>query len=170
MPGKRLDKTLLKFIVLFFISLSVYANVDKTPKDANRDFIAEAFAQWAAGGRTFFNDVLAPDIVWIIKGTSPAAGTYRGIQDFMDRAVTPFVQRLATPIKPRVNNIWAEGDTVVVHWDGEATAADGKPYRNSYVWIFRMKNRRATEVIAFLDLVPYDDVIERIPVPQQDSE
>ena len=77
---------------------------------------------------------------------------------------------LATPIKPLVNNIWAEGDTVVVHWDGEATAADGKPYRNSYVWVFRMKNRRATEVIAFLDLVPYDDVIERIPVPQQAAE
>lgn len=33
-----------------------------------------------------------------------------------------------------------------------------------------MKNRRAAEVIAFLDLVPYDDVIEQIPVPQQAAE
>lgn len=36
------------------------------------------------------------------------------------------------------------------------------PYRNSYVWIFRMAGQRATEVIAFLDLIPYDDVLQRV--------
>jgi ketosteroid isomerase-like protein len=63
-----------------------------------------------------------------------------------------------------VADIWAEGDDVVVHWDGVATAADDAPYRNSYVWIMRMQNLQAVEVTAFLDLVPYDDVIRRIPL------
>lgn len=54
-----------------------------------------------------------------------------------------------------------------MHWDGAATAADGAPYSNSYVWIFRMANLRATKVTASLDLVPYDDVIRRIPIDQQ---
>ncbi|MBV4484966.1 nuclear transport factor 2 family protein [Pseudomonas sp. SWRI153] len=132
--------------------------------ERNRQFIAQAFEHWALGGRTFFQDVLAPDVVWTIKGTSPSAGTYRGRDDFLQRAVTPFAKRLASPVRPTVKDIWAEGDDVIVHWDGVATAADGAPYRNSYVWIIRLHNLRATEVIAFLDLVPYDDVIRRIPL------
>jgi uncharacterized protein len=134
--------------------------------ESNRQFIADAFVQWQQGGRRFFQDVLAPDVVWTIKGTSPAAGTYRGRQDFLDRAVKPFTDRLSAPIRPTVRDIWANGDDVVVHWEGTTTAADGVPYSNSYVWIFRMKDRRATEVIAFLDLAPYDDVLRRVPAPR----
>ncbi|MGJ9420625.1 nuclear transport factor 2 family protein [Massilia sp. CMS3.1] len=129
----------------------------------NRAFIAGAFAKWAAGGRTFFDDVLAPDVVWTIKGTSPVAGAYRGRKEFIDRAVTPFAARLAAPIKPTVTNIWAEGDQVVVQWDGATTTKDGNPYANSYVWIFRMANGRASEVTAYLDLVAYDTVLSRPP-------
>lgn len=133
----------------------------------NRRFIAGAFDKWAAGGNTFFEDVLAPDVVWIIKGTSPVAGRYHGRGDFIDKAVKPFASRLSSPVRPHVRDLWADRSDVIVHWDGEAIASDGNAYRNSYVWIFRMKNMRAIEVIAFLDPVPYDDVIERISSTSQ---
>jgi uncharacterized protein len=45
-------------------------------------------------------------------------------------------------------------------------AKDGKPYRNSYLWIFRMQGGRAIEVTAYLDLAPYDDVLRRVPASQ----
>lgn len=99
--------------------------------ERNRQFIAQAFAQWAAGGRTFFQDVLSPDVTWTIKGTSPVAGTYRGREAFMTQAVAPFTARLSSPVRPTVRDIWAEGNDVIVHWDGTATAADGMPYSNS---------------------------------------
>jgi ketosteroid isomerase-like protein len=130
--------------------------------ERNRRFIAQAFEQWSNGSSSFFQDVLAPDVIWTIKGTSPAAGTYRNRQDFLDRAVKPFADRMSSPVRPTVKNIWADGDHVVVYWDGAGKAADGQPYRNSYVWIFRMVGQRAAEVIAFLDLVPYDAVISRV--------
>jgi hypothetical protein len=63
---------------------------------------------------------------------------------------------------PRVQGIWASEDQVVVRWKGTATARDGAPYRNEYVWIFKMDGERATQVEAFLDLAPYQDVIDRI--------
>jgi len=85
----------------------------------------------------------------------------------MEQAVAPFAARLSSPVRPTVKDIWADGDHVVVHWDGTATAADGAPYSNSYVWIFRMTNLHASEVTAFLDLVPYDDDVRRIPINQQ---
>lgn len=138
--------------------------------ERNRQFIAQAFQQWAAGGTTFFQDVLSPDVVWTITGSGPAAGTYRSRDVFIAQAVAPFAARLSSPIRPVVKDIWAEGRDVVVHWDGSAVAADGADYRNSYVWIFRMSDQRATEVTAFLDLAPYDDVIRRIALdPTADS-
>ena len=151
-------------VLAMMISFFAQANSDKAVAEKNKDFITQAFARWAAGGSTFFQDVLAEDVVWTIKGTSPAAGTYRGRAVFIEQAVAPFAARLSSFVKPRVNNIWADGNDVVVYWDGAAVAKDGKPYNNSFVWIFRMQDLRATEVIAFLDLTQYDDVINRIPL------
>jgi ketosteroid isomerase-like protein len=141
-----------------------HAQPEPPTAEHNRQFIAKAFARWAAGGTTFYEDVLAPDMVWTIKGTSPMAGRYEGRDAFVARAVAPFTARLSSSMQPTVKHIWAEDDHVVVQWDGAATAADGQPYRNSYVWIFRMENLRATEVTAYLDMVPYDEVLQRIPL------
>jgi len=58
------------------------------------------------------------------------AGTYRSRQEFLDRVINPTSVRLSTPIVPTMRGIWADGDMVIVLWDGEATARDGKPYRN----------------------------------------
>jgi ketosteroid isomerase-like protein len=148
------------------VPASAPAQSAQTHTERNRRIIEQAFEQWSRGGRTFFQDVLAPDVVWTIKGTSPAAGTYRSRQDFLARAVKPFADRLASPVRPARTQVWADGDHVIVHWDGAGQAADGRPYHNSYVWIFRMAGQHATEVTAFLDLVPYDDVLERVPLPR----
>lgn len=130
-----------------------------TDTQRNRETITKAFAAWAAGGQTFFDDVLAPDVVWTIKGSGPSAGVHRGRQDLLERAVKPLSARLASPIRPTVQNVWAEGDHVIVQWYGETTTKDGKPYRNSYLWVLRMQGGRAVEVTAFLDLVAYDAVV-----------
>lgn len=128
----------------------------------HRRFIVDAFDRWAAGGKGFFTEVLAPDVRWTIKGTGGFAGTYAGRDEFLRRVVAPFSARLSTPIRPSVRKVWADGADVAVHWDGTAVAKDGTPYRNSYVWLFRIENGQAVEVVAFLDLVPFQDVIARI--------
>ncbi|MDY0975849.1 nuclear transport factor 2 family protein [Massilia sp. CFBP9012] len=133
---------------------------------SNKEAVSKAFAAWAAGGRTFFDDMLAPNVVWTIKGSSPTARVLRGKQELIDGAVTPLSTRLQRQIRPTIRNLWADGDHVIIEWDGEAVAKDGKPYRNSYLWIFRMQGGRATEVTAYLDLAPYDDVLRRVPASQ----
>lgn len=161
--ANRLFSSML-LVLAIMTSFFAQASSDKAIAEKNKTFITQAFAKWAAGGSTFFQDVLAEDVVWTIKGTSPAAGTYKGRAVFIEQAVAPFAARLSSFVKPKVNDIWADGNNVVVYWDGAAVAKDGKPYNNSFVWIFRMQDLRATEVIAFLDLTQYDDVINRIPL------
>lgn len=129
----------------------------------NKAAVTAAFDQWAAGGTGFFDEMLSPDVVWTIEGSSPSAGEYRGRKDFVERAVRPFASRLSVPVRPVAKQVWADGDHVIIHWQGEGMARDGVPYRNSYSWIFRLEDEKAVEVTAFLDLAPYDDVLRRVP-------
>lgn len=160
-PAKRLTGSALLALALLSVLWSGGAAAESTA-ERNQRLVERAFANWSAGRGSLFDDLLSPTVVWTIRGSGPAAGTYHGREDFLQRAVRPFAQRLATPIVPRVEGIWAREDQVVVRWMGTATARDGAPYRNEYVWIFRMNGARATQVEAFLDLVPYQDVIDRI--------
>ncbi|UCJ16736.1 nuclear transport factor 2 family protein [Pseudomonas sp. MM211] len=132
----------------------------------NKQIVTEAFDRWAAGGSTFFSDVLTPDVVWTIKGSGPSAGVYRGVDAFVEQAVRPFVSRLSSPIRPVSKQVWADGEHVIIQWEGSGVARDGQAYNNSYAWIFNMRNGKAFEVTAYLDLVPYDDVLQRIPAPE----
>jgi uncharacterized protein len=131
----------------------------------NRRIVTAAFARWAAGGTSFFEDVIAPHVVWRIEGSSSSAGVFRGRAEFMEKAVRPFASRLARPVRPIDVRIFADGDHVIAHWEGRATARDGGEYRNRYAWIFRMQDGKAIEAWAFLDLTPYDDILRRIPAP-----
>ncbi len=132
----------------------------------NKQIISEAFAGWAAGGTSFFDDVLHDQAVWTIEGSSPSAGTFQGRQQFMEKAVRPFATRLQSPVRPHSVTLWADGEHVIAHWRGSAVAKDGRDYKNSYAWIFKMRDGKAEEVTAFLDLAPYDDVLRRIPAQQ----
>jgi uncharacterized protein len=150
-------------------SLTTAAPCDQssTMKDHNKQVVTEAFHRWAAGGTSFFNDVLAENVIWRIKGSSASAGEFQGRETFVEQAVRPFATRLSTFVRPTAVRVWADGDHVIAQWEGSGVARDGKSYSNSYAWIFRMHDGKATEVTAFLDLVPYDDVLRRIPASQQ---
>lgn len=141
------------------------ANASSEVETRNKQAVSEAFDRWAAGGNTFFRDILAPDVVWTIKGSGPSAGTHRGVDAFVSQAVQPFAVRLSEPVRPVSKQVWADGEHVIIQWDGTGVASDGQPYRNSYAWIFRMRDGKAYEVAAYLDLPAYDDVLQRIPDP-----
>jgi ketosteroid isomerase-like protein len=117
---------------------------------ANQALIQKAFDDWRAGQGGIFQ-LLADDAVWVVAGSSPYSGTYRTREAFMEDAVKPITDKLATPIVPTVRQILAQGPNVVVHWDGQATAKDGSRYENSYSWHMQLENGRITRVTAFLD-------------------
>ena len=125
----------------------------------NLEIVREAFALWG-DGEPVFGALLADDLVWTIPGSGPVARTYRTKADFIEQASAPLISRLATPLIPEVHAIWAEGDTVIVRFDGEATTTSGAPYRNQFVWILGMEDGKVARGEAFLDLAAYRAVIE----------
>lgn len=127
----------------------------------NKATVQQSFDQWRNGTGSAF-DLLAPDITWTITGTGATAGTYRSRQALLDQVISPTSARLSAPIVPTVRGIWADGDMVIVLWDGEATARDGRAYRNTYTWYFRMKDDQVIEAIAFLDMSKFTELWTRV--------
>ncbi len=98
---------------------------------SNKAVVARAFEEWAAGGTRFF-DVLDEDAVWTIAGSGRSAQTFHGRATFLAGGFGPIASRFASPMKPKVLGLFADGDTVVIRWDGEAALTDGQTYRNGY--------------------------------------
>ncbi|MFP5077002.1 nuclear transport factor 2 family protein [Rhizobium sp. YIM 134829] len=133
--------------------------------EANRRIVTRAFDRWQEGTGNFFQEVLHPEVVWTITGSGPSAGTYHGQQALLDGAVTPFTARLKGPVRPVEKQVFADGDHVIIHWQGRAEARDDQTYDNRYAWILKMEDGKAAAVTAFLDLAPYDAIFDRIPGP-----
>jgi ketosteroid isomerase-like protein len=130
-------------------------------ESANRQCIATAFDRWRDGTQSIF-DLLADDARWEIVGTSAAAGVYRSREDFMARVIRPFGARMSEPLKPTVRKLYADGDTVIVLFDGRAVARDGVPYVNTYTWYMRLADGRVVDVVAFFDSKQFDALWTRV--------
>ena len=128
----------------------------------NKEIVQQYFDGWQNGKGNFF-DLLAPNAVWTITGSGAMVGTYQK-QELVDKVIVPFNARLSAPIVPTVRGIWADGDMVIALWDGEATTNEGKPYNNTYTWYFKMKDGKAIEVIAFLDMQKFTDLWTNVSV------
>ena len=53
----------------------------------------------------------------------------------------------------------AEGDFVVVEARGRSTTKQGKPYNNSYCWIYRFTNGEVTALTEYLDTALVAEVL-----------
>ena len=135
-----------------------------TGTESNREIVRRAFAAWHDGTGAI-TDVFAPEMVWRIEGHSLASTEYRDKQTFIDHVLTPFGKRFSTsePFRPvEVRSLHADGDTVIVLWDGRGIANDGQPYENSYAWFLKMRDGRVVDGTAFYDSISFNDLWTRV--------
>jgi len=135
----------------------------------DRQTIQRAFDGWRDGtGR--ITDVFAPEMVWRIEGHSLASREYESKQQFIDEVLTPFGARFSTsdPFRPvTIRSVYADGDTVIVLWDGRGIANDGQPYENNYVWIMKMRDGGVIDGTAFYDSISFNDLWTRVQPRKQ---
>jgi uncharacterized protein len=117
----------------------------------NKKLIQDAFTAWARGdGNAFFN-LLAPDVRWTVIGSTPVSRTYPSRDAFVEGAVKPLTGKLAGPIVPTVRDIIAEGDKVVLQWEGRSSGKNGTIYHQTYCWVMRIADGKVCEGTAYLD-------------------
>ena len=152
----------ITLLVLLIAGLGQVAMADDNNLEiSNKNTIQAAFDAWRNGTGSVF-DLLAPDASWTIVGNSPVSRTFNSKQEFMDVVITPFNKRLSTPLRPTVRDIYVDGDMVIAFFDAEATALDGKPYRNTYAWFMQMRGGKIVRVTAFFDTIEFTDFWKRI--------
>ncbi|MCW0214830.1 MAG: nuclear transport factor 2 family protein [Pseudonocardia sp.] len=134
---------------------------DLAQEDARKKVVRAAFDDWAAGRGGPFA-LLADDVRWTIVGNSPVSRTFESRQDFLDTVIGPFNARMSAPLVPTVRGLYADGAWVVALFDAEATARDGRPYRNTYTWYLRLVEGAIVEGIAFFDTIEFTDLWERV--------
>lgn len=137
-------------LILLLLTVAAQAEGDKSLEATNTALVQQAFENWQQGTGSVF-DLLTDDAVWTVAGVSPVSATYGSKQALVEGAVNPIHARLQTSIAPTVKHLIAQGESVVVLWDGTATAVDGSRYDNSYAWHLVMRDGRITQVTAFLD-------------------
>jgi ketosteroid isomerase-like protein len=131
-------------------------------EEKNKAAVQTAFEAWRAGTGGPFA-LLAPEATWTITGNSVAAKTYNSRDEFLEEVIKPFNARLAKPLIPTIRSLHSDGDTVIAFFDGEATALDGKPYRNTYAWFMEMRAGSIVKATAFFDSIAFDEFWKRVP-------
>jgi uncharacterized protein len=137
--------------------------------EVDRQTIQRAFDAWHDGTGNI-TDVFAAEMVWRIEGHSLASKEYESKQQFIDEVLTPFGARFSTsdPFRPvTIRSVYADGDTVIVLWDGRGVANDGQPYENSYVWVMKMHEGEVIDGTAFYDSISFNDLWTRVQPRQQ---
>lgn len=152
----------MKNLVLI-ITISILG-INAVNAQTKKEIISKAFNAWATQGTSDVFDLLSDDLQWRINGSTPWSKTYTSKQQFLDEVIVPLNKKLSVKIKPTVRNIYQDGNTVIIIWDGEATATDGKPYRSTYSWNMTFTGDKITHVEAFLDTQEFQDIMERIKV------
>lgn len=128
---------------------------------SNREKAEKAFRDWHDGTGSIgsITDLLADGLRWTIVGRSQAAKTYDSKEQFIGEVLRPFGARFSRPLRPvAVRGVYADGDTVVVVWDGEGTRLDGKPYENTYAWFMKFREGQVVEATAFFDSIAFDEL------------
>jgi ketosteroid isomerase-like protein len=152
----------------FFIALTLLYGVQvmaQSPEELearNKAIVLDRFDAWKAGTGSPF-DLLTESATWTVVGRSIVAKTYHGRDSFLSEVIRPFNARMRESLKPSIRDISADGDTVIILFDAQALARDGKPYANTYAWFFQMHNGKVTDATAFFDSIEFDDLWRRVP-------
>jgi uncharacterized protein len=127
----------------------------------NKALVRDRFEAWVQGNGSPF-ELLADDASWTIEGGSVASKTYVGRETFMREVIRPFNARMSVGLKPTIREMCADGDIVVIFFDAKGTARDGKPYSNTYFWLFEMHDGKVTKASAMFDSVEFNDFWSRV--------
>lgn len=130
-------------------------------EERNHAAISAALQAWANGTGSPY-DLLAFDAQWTIAGNSLGSRTYESKETFLRDVIRPFNARMSDRLVPTFHRVYADGDTVIAHFDARGVARDGKPYVNSYAWILRMRDGQIVEAHAFFDAIAFDDLWTRV--------
>ena len=100
---------------------------------------------------------LDPEAFTLAKGFGKFAGVRR--YETIVGTIDAFKQLLPTGLRPTIQSVTAEGERVVVEFEGNAETLDGQPYCNQYCMVFTMRDGRIRQVNEYFCTILADRVL-----------
>jgi len=114
------------------------------------EVVSVQFEKWTNNEANFF-DILADEVIWTVSGNSPVSGIYTSKKVFLEQAVEPILEKLKTPLKPKLTSLTTDDNFVWLHFTATAESINNRIYENDYIWKMQLKNDKIISCIAFLD-------------------
>jgi ketosteroid isomerase-like protein len=117
----------------------------------NKQLLQQIFAALASGDARPYVAAMADDFRWIINGSSRWSKTYQGKAAVVNELFPILRAIMVDRIRTLAYRFIADGDHVVVQARGDNVTRAGKPYRNSYCFVFTLKDGKLVEGIEYMD-------------------
>jgi ketosteroid isomerase-like protein len=117
----------------------------------NKRLLQAVFAELAEGNGQPFLDAFADDARWTVIGSTPWSRTYESKRVIVDELMRPLFRQFADRYTARATRFVAQDDIVVVEAQGRATTKSGKPYNQTYCYVFRLADGRVCELTEYID-------------------
>ena len=117
----------------------------------NKQLLQHIFDELAQGNSRPLVESMADDFCWTVTGSTRWSKTYEGKQAVIGELFGTLRSRMADRIRTRAERFIAEDDLVVIEARGNNTTRSGKPYNNTYCFVFRLANGKLQEVTEYMD-------------------
>ena len=118
---------------------------------SSREIVQSWFDLIAQGNAQAAFALFSDDVKYVLKGTTPVSGTYRGLKQIVDDFFTPWRKQIVGEMALEVDELIGDGDRVVALARGKAKTVHGLPYDNDYAFVFGLRGGKITEVLEYLD-------------------
>lgn len=125
--------------------------------EQNKETVLKFLDAMSNGDSASAATCLAPDAYTLAKGHGKFGGVRR--YDTILGTIDAFEQLLPTGLGVDVKTVVADGDKVVVEFEGNATTSQGKSYCNEYCMVFTLEDGRIKQVNEYFCTIHADEVL-----------
>ena len=117
----------------------------------NKELLRDIFAGLSQGDSSLFVNSMDDAFRWTVTGGTKWSKTYEGKQAVLKELLGLLQTALTGRIRVTATRLVAEGDLVIVEAKGSNTTKAGKPYNNTYCFVFRVTGGKLQEVTEYMD-------------------
>ncbi|MET1754483.1 nuclear transport factor 2 family protein [Novosphingobium sp. RD2P27] len=125
--------------------------------EMNKSTVINFIKAFSDGDAETAKTCLAPDAVTVAKGFGKLSGPRP--YEIIVATTAAFKDTIPTGLRPEFKTITAEGDRVVVEFEGHAVLANGVDYCNQYCMAFTLENGLIKNVNEYYCTILADDRI-----------
>jgi ketosteroid isomerase-like protein len=125
--------------------------------EANKQVALKFVHAMSEGNADGQAECLTDDAVTNTKGFAGVSGTRN--RATMLATVTAFKEIVPTGFRPKIGRVIAEGDTVLIEFEGNAVLSNGEPYCNQYAFIFTFESGKIKQLDEYFCTVLADKTI-----------